>query len=216
MKNLYLRLALVSLLFLAHMPACAGAQESLAPTGQVWPEDKIAVLADVEDVGRKLIELAQAMPADKFGWRPNGEGLFSVSEVYLLAATRYYHMPSVWGGLQAKGYEIEGNAATAGTTEDPPLEKSTTNKVEVVNQLTDAVSYFDGMMKTLTDANMQKSIKILGRTTTPYLSLILMDADLHEFLAQAMNYARSNGVVLPWMNELQEEQRRRGLRTSIK
>jgi hypothetical protein len=124
-------------------------------------------------------------------------------------------MPSVWGGLEAKSYEIEGNAATRGQIDPIPLEKSTTNKDEIVDHLVDSVSYFDGVIKTLTDADMQKTVKILGHTTTPHLSLILMDEDLHELLADALSDARANGVVLPWMNEHQDEQSKRALRNPV-
>jgi hypothetical protein len=226
MPKLSMRVALVVLFCGALEPACTNAQQAAVSTGDpgtaeasepgtstgpVWSQDKLAVLMDVEDIGRKMTQLAQAMPSEKFTWRPGGVGNFSVSEVYLLAAARYYHMPSVWGGVEAKSYEVDG-AATAGRIDPIPLEKSTTDKDEIVNHLVDSVSYFNGIMKTLTDADMQKTVKILGRTTTPHLSLILMDQDLHELLADAISDARSNGVVLPWMNSHREEQSKRALR----
>src|SRR5277367_2064255 len=55
------------------------------------------VLPELKDLGDKLVELAKAMPPDKFTWHPEGMGLPTVSELYLLAATEYYHVPSDLG-----------------------------------------------------------------------------------------------------------------------
>ena len=174
------------------------------------------VLSDLRDTGNRLIELAKAMPADKFTWRPTGEGALSASELYLLAATEYYHLPSEFGAIQAAGYEYGGDAVTGRRQATVPLEKSTTNKAEVVTEIVDAVSYFNGIMQTLSDADLQKQIKVSGRDTTPNGILFIMANDMHEYLAEAMDYARSNGVTLPWMAEEQKQKQKRGERTPFR
>jgi hypothetical protein len=176
---------------------------------------KTAALADLEDMGKKLLELAKAMPPDKFTWRPNGEGSRSVSEVYLLAATQYYHLPSEWGLLKAAGYEADGDQVTGNRAPTVPLEKLTTDKAQTINELFDAISYFGGISKTLTDADLQKPIRFLGHDTTPGASLLLLDNDVHEYLDQAILYAQMNGVVLSWMTEKQKEREERGHRTEV-
>ena len=39
-------------------------------------------MAEVDGVGKKIVDLAEAMPADKYGWRP-APGVRSISEVYM-------------------------------------------------------------------------------------------------------------------------------------
>ena len=43
---------------------------------------KVEFLRQLDDVEKKLVSLAEAVPADKYGWRP-GEGVRSVGEVYM-------------------------------------------------------------------------------------------------------------------------------------
>ena len=177
---------------------------------------RTTVLADLQDTGQRLIDLARAMPPDKYKWRPSGEASLSVSELYLLAATEYYHLPSTFGAIQAAGYEYGGDAVTGQRQATEPLEKSTTDKSQVVTEIVDAVSYFKGIMPTVTDADLQKRVKVAGRETTPNEALLVLANDMHEYLAQAMDYARQNGVVLPWMAELQKQKQKRGERTPFR
>ena len=50
------------------------AQKATATEPPAVVDYKGAVLGDIADVGQKLLNLAEAMPADKFKWRPNGDG----------------------------------------------------------------------------------------------------------------------------------------------
>src|SRR6476661_235192 len=59
---------------------------------------KASFLADIDTVSSKFIQLAQAFPQDKYTWRPM-EGVRSVSEVLMLAATEgYSFIPGGFGG----------------------------------------------------------------------------------------------------------------------
>jgi hypothetical protein len=176
------------------------------------------LVSELKDLGNKLVELGKAMPAEKFTWHPEGEGLPTVSELYLLAAAEYYHVPSDLGAIRAEPYEV---AETPDSTRKPlpkniPFEKSLTDKTDVTNEVFDAVAYFNGSMESLSDSdlNVQKHMKVRGRDMTPDDLLFTMVGDVHEYLAQAMDYARMNGVVLPWMTEIQQEKQKRGLRAA--
>jgi hypothetical protein len=58
----------------------AAAQDSMTDAGAGWaPEFKMA--------GRQIITLAEAIPAEKYGWRP-GPAVHSVTEVLMHTATR--------------------------------------------------------------------------------------------------------------------------------
>jgi hypothetical protein len=222
-RKCLLALSLVSVI-------CAATVISAIPTfGQGKPSKAVPpptasfdyrakVISDLKDLGGKLVELGKAMPADKFTWHPDGQGLPTVSEVYLLAATEYYHIPSEFGAIRAETYEV-GTASDSnrkGAPRNIPFEKAMTDKAQIMDELFDAVSYFGGAMESLSDSDLQKHIKMLGRDTTPDEVLLAMDNDIHEYLAQAMDYAQMNGVVLPWMTEMQLAKKKRGERAPLK
>jgi hypothetical protein len=85
-----------------------------------------------------------------------------------------------------------------------------------MNEVFDAVAYFNGSMESLADSDFQKHIKAFGRDTTADDVLFTMVTDTHEYLAQAVVYARMNGIVLPWMTALQQEKQKRGQRAASK
>ena len=124
-------------------------------------------------------------------------------------------LPSEWGLLKAAGYEADGDQVTGNRAPSTPLEKAATDKPQVMNELFDAVSYFNGIAKTLTDSDLQKPLKVAGRNTTTYGSLLTMDGDVHEYLAQAIAYARLNGITVSWMKSREQEQEQRGWRTEV-
>ena len=82
---------------------------------------KAALLADVTNMDKKFLDLAQAFPADKYTWRP-GEGVRSVSEVFLRVSGRLCVAAQLRSGAP-EGFSMNG------------YEKSTTNKAKVVDQL---------------------------------------------------------------------------------
>jgi hypothetical protein len=78
----------------------------------IWAENPEAdtgfsadLVADLQRVGGRLVELAKAMPADKYSWSP-GEGVRSVSEVYMHVAGVNRFMPVGLGAAPPQGVEI--------------------------------------------------------------------------------------------------------------
>ena len=59
-------------------------------------------LADFDTMQTKFQELAGAMDADTYGWRPM-DGVRSVSEVFMLIAAENYFVPSAWGATPPDG-----------------------------------------------------------------------------------------------------------------
>src|SRR5215471_21243928 len=99
------------LLTMSAITGLAAAQDSMADAGAGWaPEFKMA--------GRQIIALAEAIPAEKYGWRP-GPGVRSVSEVLMhTAAGNYFFLQSM--GMKA-GEDLPKNP-----------EKSVMDKADVV------------------------------------------------------------------------------------
>src|SRR5690348_15626870 len=79
--------------------ALAAAPTPAAPPAVPTSGYRAEYLTALEDVRGKLVDLAQAMPADKFGWRP-APGVRSVAEVYTHVAGGNYFIPT-YIGVQA-------------------------------------------------------------------------------------------------------------------
>ena len=62
-------------------------------------------LADLETLESKFNDLAGAMDADLYGWRPM-EGVRSVSEVFMLIVAENYVVPAAWGAEPPEGMAV--------------------------------------------------------------------------------------------------------------
>jgi len=147
---------------------------------------KTASLADIKDSESKFVDLAKAIPADKYTWRP-GEGVRSVSEVFLHIASANYGLPTMLGAAPAEGFNRQG------------FEKSTTEKDKVIEQLNKSFAYLESAVDKTSDAELNKRMKLFGgKEGTGGDILFLIITDLHEHLGQMIAYARMNSVVPPW------------------
>jgi len=140
-------------------------------------------LTALEDVQGKLVDLAQAMPADKFGWRP-GEGVRSVAEVYTHVAGGNYFIPTYIG-------------AQAPSTVSRDLEKET-DKGRVIAALKGSFEHVRKIVLETSDADLEKKVKLFGHDASEREVLSLLMNHMHEHLGQSIAYARMCGVVPPW------------------
>jgi hypothetical protein len=61
------------------------------------------ILYWIQDAETKLVQLAEAIPQEKYTWRP-GEGVRSVSEVFLHVAGGNYSIPRTLGVQPPEGF----------------------------------------------------------------------------------------------------------------
>jgi uncharacterized damage-inducible protein DinB len=140
------------------------------------------LLKNFDDTQKKIVSLAEAVPADKYTWRP-AEGVRSISEVFMHIAGANYMIPA---GM--------GVAPPAGLT--PDMEKKVTDKAKVVEQLKQS---FEHLRKAIADTtDLAKPAKLFGRESTNGAVQILIVTHLHEHLGQSIAYARMNKVTPPW------------------
>ena len=114
--------------------SCIAALTTTAALAQEASGFKAEYLKEFDQTSKHVVQLAEAMPADKYGWRP-GPGVRSVSEVYVHLATANYLLLALTGQkLPAEYYpdikpaangEPDMKAIFARTGE---LEKTVTNK----------------------------------------------------------------------------------------
>lgn len=179
MRLLTRNLVVTSLLLGASVIPVA-AQESAAKP----PSFKESYLFLLKDTESKFVRLAEAMPAEKYSWRP-GEGVRSISEVYMhVAGANYYFM------------SLAGVKIPAGITRD--AEKTVTDKEKVVAAIKASFEHVSNAVAAMSDADMAKDTKLFGKPATYQNVLFFMTSHMHEHLGQSIAYARTNGVVPPW------------------
>jgi len=141
-------------------------------------------MGEFEHSSRQLLQLADAIPADKFAWRP-APGVRSVSELFMHAAIGNYLL------LGQAGIKPPVDLATLG--KEP--EKSLTGKAEVIKFLQGSL---DAVRAAYPTADKQKPAKFFGTDTTVDAVLLRLLVHNHEHMGQAIAYARVNGIAPPW------------------
>jgi uncharacterized damage-inducible protein DinB len=150
-----------------------------APSGM-----RALFLQQLNDVEKKFNSLAEAMPAEKYSWRP-GDGVRSVSEVFTHIAGANYMFPTMAGVKMPAGI-------------DRNMEKTVTEKAKVQQVLKQSFEHARKAAEGLSDADMAKEITMFKRPATVEGLFFTMANHMHEHLGQAIAYARTNGVVPPW------------------
>jgi uncharacterized damage-inducible protein DinB len=146
---------------------------------------KAQSLIDLDDMHKKFVTLAEAIPAEKFTWRP-GEGVRSFSEAFLHVADMNFQMPPQIGATPAPGYKKEG------------YEKSTTDKAAIIKQLSESFEYVHAYVEQMTNADFAKLEPKFGPEANAGDIIYIIVTDDHEHLGQSVAYARMNGIVPPW------------------
>jgi len=179
------------------MSATASAQTAPAPAAPAAAASsfRTEALRLIEDAETKLARLAEAIPAEKYSWRP-GEGVRSVSEVFLHLAAGNFNIPRRFGTLPPEGFNPQG------------FDKSTTDKAQVVQILKDSFAHVRKAVNNLSDADAEKTSPWFGGRQATYREIVFFLATHeHEHLGQSIAYARMNGIVPPWTEEQQQRQR---------
>jgi len=183
-------LSLLSLAVLL-MAAAVSAFGQAAPPAASFNVRQVAV-AELQEAQQELVSLAQAMPADKYTWRP-AEGVRSVAEVYLHVAAGNFGLTALAGAPAKPGFKFQG------------YEKATTDKAQVIEQLTQSFEFAKSGIRGMSDADLTKPVKWAQYPTVGDVILHIV-AHAHEHLGQSIAYARMNGVVPPWTAAQQQRQ----------
>ncbi len=160
------------------------AEDKTPPSYDMKPQ----AILDLQGLQKKFVGLAEAMPAEKFTWRP-AAGVRSVSELYLHVALANFNIPTMMGVTPAAGIDKEG------------LEKSTTDKAKVIEQLNKSFAFAISAVDKMSNSDFAKPEKKLGPDANDGDVVYLLVVHNHEHLGQSIAYARMNGVVPPWTAE---------------
>ena len=145
---------------------------------------------DLNEVQKKFIDLANAIPESAYGWRP--QGARSIGEVLLHVGSDNYLLPIFLGSPAPAATGVTSDFATA-----VAFEKRKLSKAEIVAELN---ASFQHLHRTIgaDDSKLAETIKLFGQDYTRQRAVILTVTHLHEHLGQLIAYARQNNVVPPW------------------
>ena len=171
------------------LPATAEAKKKAAAKTDFTSD----VIANLTRVGKQLVSLAEATPADKFSWRPTDQ-VRKVSEVYMHVVGANDVIPVLLGAAPPKGVTIPEKPFDL----SPKLEAEVTSKDEVVARLRESFDYAAAAIKSLSPSDLDTESQAFGFPASKRAYVLILLSHAHEHLGQSIAYARSIGVVPPW------------------
>jgi uncharacterized damage-inducible protein DinB len=142
------------------------------------------VVANLEWTAGNLIKLAEAIPAEKYSWRP-APGVRSVSEVFMHVTMANYFLLSHIGVQRPADLPADA-------------EKSVTEKEQVVAWLKKSVDAVLVTVRGIPEADLTKPVRLFNSDNNVQGVLLQIVSHVHEHLGQTIAYARSIGVKPPW------------------
>jgi uncharacterized damage-inducible protein DinB len=150
------------------------------------------VLAEVIIQEDKFTRLAEAIPAEKYSWRPSPD-VRSFAEVFLHVAAANYNLYKLVGTPPPTGFDVKG------------FEKSSTEKAKVMATLRDSFAHARKAITDMPDANLDKSLDWFGGKNTQRGILLFIVRHAAEHLGQSIAYARFVGITPPWTEDMQKK-----------
>jgi uncharacterized damage-inducible protein DinB len=153
---------------------------------------------------QRYTKLADAMPAEKYAWRP-GEGVRSVGEVFAHIAVANYLVGRTLNPLPpGANYGVDSQTVAKTTM------ALSGDKPKLIQALKDSFAALRSDVLQLNDEDADRSQKMFNRSTTLRGSFVVITGHFGEHLGQSIAYARMNGVVPPWTEESQQQQQKPG------
>jgi hypothetical protein len=145
---------------------------------------------DLDSLQSKFLSLAEAIPAEKYEWRP-APGVRSIGEAFMHVASEFYvFAPMAYGAARSpvipRGQDSFKNFETKST------------KADVKKHLVEGFAYTKQTIGAVDPAAITGTQKLFGADHTIIETSFSMTDDLHEHLGQLIAYARMNGVTPPW------------------
>lgn len=149
------------------------------------------VLAEVIIQEDKFTRLAEAIPAEKYTWRPAPD-VRSFAEVFLHVSAANFNLYKLVGTPPPAGLDLKN------------IEKSTTDKAKVIATLKDSFAHARKAITAMPDADLDKSMDWFGGKNTERGILLFIVRHAAEHLGQSIAYARFVGIVPPWTEDMKK------------
>jgi uncharacterized damage-inducible protein DinB len=146
----------------------------------------------------KVIMLAEAIPAEKYGWSP-GAGVASVSRVYMhIARYNYMYLEENMGIASPVGEEVYLRWEDHVTARFQAKTASAADKEWIIEVLRASVDHVQDSLEPMSDSDLAASTHLYGRQVQKWAVVLQVVAHMNEHLGQSIAYARTNGIVPPW------------------
>ena len=134
------------------------------------------------DYINRVVQLAEATPADKFSWSP-AEGVRSIGEVYTHIAQANYMIMGAFGISAPVDVQSLG---------------SLTDKDEIVEAFKQSNEFVKSSVAGLSDEQLANTYELFGRTISGEGMLVFILNHTSEHVGQSIAYARTNNITPPW------------------
>lgn len=166
------------------------------------PGFKGEYLWEFEFPEKQITALAEAIPADKYSWRP-ADRARSVSEVLVHIAVGNFMLLNVVGmPLPEDIYEqIEGEGfqrMLAIIRKNDGFEKTIVAKADVVPLLARSLAAVKVSFTNTSDEDLAKPGDVFGEVSTARRVYLRMLVHMNEHMGQLVAYTRSMGSPAPW------------------
>jgi len=168
------------------------------------PGFKGEYLWELDIAEKQLLKLAEAFPADRYGWRP-AETARSVSQVLvhisagnltLLGMVGVEAAPDLYGKLEG---EIVPRMLAMISRNDG-LEKGITDKTDVVAFLKRSLEAVRNAFTQMADSELERQDVFFGEHTTVRRVYLRGLSHMHEHMGQLIGYTRAMGMPAPWVD----------------
>jgi len=159
-------------------------------------------LWELEVAERQITGMAEAIPAEKYDWRPDQKAR-SVSEVLVhVAVGNFLLLDAVGVAAPADLYgqvPADGQGRVLGLIRrNDELEKSVREKVAVTEVLKRSLQAVRNSMTQAVDVDLDQRRVFFGQQTTVRRVYLRLLTHSHEHMGQMIAYMRINGMSPPW------------------
>jgi len=159
-------------------------------------------LWELEIAERQMLAMADAIPDEKYDWRP-AANVRSFSEVFVHVAAGNFMLLDVIGA--AAPADLYGEVAAQGVEHfwglvrrNDELEKTVRDKVAVIDILRRSLQAVRQSITQSGDEDLDQRVHFFGEQTTFRRVYLRQLAHTHEHMGQMIAYMRFNGMKLPW------------------
>jgi len=148
---------------------------------------------DLDTLHSKFTALANAIPAEKYSWRP-APGVRSIGEAFMHVSSEFY----VWAPIS---FGAKASPVISGTSDAVMKQyEAKSTKADVLKALKEGFAYTRSSIDGLDPSALVGTRKLYdGQLTGTIIEASYgMAGDLHEHLGQLIAYARMNGITPPW------------------
>jgi uncharacterized damage-inducible protein DinB len=161
-------------------------------------------LWELEIATRQSLAMAEAIPPEKYSWRPDAKAR-SVSEVFVHVATGNFMLLDVMG--MAAPLDLYQQVPTDGQERisglirrNDELARSIQEKSAVVAVLNRSLQAANQSFNQVSDLELDRRLHFFGEETTVRRAYLRLLAHTHEHMGQMIAYLWFNGIAPPWLD----------------